>query len=567
LKRLPYLLSTLLALPGLFTGFVLDDWMQRGVISRAFTHVGPWDLFTFATGDPARFWPMLEVGLLPWFSLPELKISFFRPLSAALTHLDVALFGNAPFPAHVHSLLWALVMLAAAQRLYQKAVPGLALLAAILFAIDRSHAMPVAWLSNRNSIVATALVTWGLVAHLSWREEGRRSGLVLSMIAWAAALCSAEAALGALAYVPAYELFGRDDDWRTRARALLPVMLLGLVFVVIYRETGSGAWGGATYIDPVQEPLVFLQNAPPRLLALLGAWTSGLPADIWITTPRLRPLLIGAGVLSLPLWPVAWRWLRLDGEPEVRAVKWLAAGAFAGVLPFLAAFPMNRLLLGSSLGLAAVLALVLRAAWRARRWSVVAWVGLGSVVASLGSWVLVPYTLSAWRQTVTRAALHPKGVESLSGRRVVVIDSSDLAIGMYTVPALATEGRPLPKSWYLLSAAMRAHRVTRLDDRRFTLEIHDGRILDTVFEQNARADRFPLKPGDVVTLQAMSVTVLSTDQDKPNAIEVALLEPPEAYTFMRWDGEQLALVELPAPGQALELPRAPAVMERILGPQ
>lgn len=562
---LPYALCALVAVPGLFTGFVLDDWVHRGILLGAFTHTTPWELFSFAPGDPERFWRIVEDGPMPWFSLPELKIAFFRPIATALIHLDVALFGDAALPAHLHSLAWGLLLVAAAQRLYRRTMPGLALLALVLFAVDRSHAMPLAWLANRNSVVATALAFWGLVGHLSWREDGRRSGLVLAMLAWAAALCTAEAAVGALAYVSAYELFGRDDDWQVRAKALVPVTVVGLAFVAVYRLTGSGAWGGATYIDPVREPQVYLANAPGRLLALAGVFTSGLPADLWLTRPDARPLLIGLGVGGVVGWPLLWRWLGLGRQPEARRVRWLAAGAVMGVLPFLAIFPADRLLISSSLGLAPLVALVLRAAWRTRRWAIVGWLAVALLVSTLTGWLLVPRVMIGWREAVTRAALHPRGVDSLSGKRVVIVDCSDFAVGVYTSMALVNAGRPLPAAWLLLSPAMAAHRVRRLDERRFEIEVLDGRILDTVFEQNVRADRFPLRVGDVVRLKTLSVTVRATDRDKPTRIEVALFDPPEAYTFVRWNGETLEAVALPEPGQVLELPRTPDTAQALLG--
>ena len=563
---LPYLLCTLVAIPGLLTGFVLDDWVHRGIINGSFQHVSRWNLFSFAPGDPERFWRIVENGPFPWFSLPELKIAFFRPLSSALANLDVALFGDAPFPAHLHSLAWGLLLVAAAQRLYRRTIPGLALLAVVLFAIDRSHAMPLAWLSNRNSVVATALAAWGLVGHLSWREDGRRSGLVLAVLAWAAALCSAEAAVGALAYVPAYELFGREDgDWKARARALIPVGLVGLAFVVAYRLAGAGAWGGATYIDPIREPQVYLANAPGRLLAIAGAWSTGLPADLWLTRPDARPLLIGLGAVALVGWPLLWRWLGLGREPEARAVRWLVAGAAMGVLPFLAIFPADRLLIGSSLGLAPLVALVLRAAWRRRTWLVVGWLAVALLLSTLTGWFLVPRVMSGWRDAVMRAALHPKGLDTLSGKRLVIIDCSDFAVGMYTSMAMGAAHQPLPAAWMLLSPAMRAHRVTRVDERRFEVEIIDGRVLDTVFEQNVRADRFPLRVGDVVKLKTLSVKVLATDQDKPSRFEVTLDDPPSAYTFIRWNGDVFEPVTLPEPGQVLELPKTPDIAQQLLG--
>ena len=81
-------------------------------------------------------------------------------------------------------------------------------LALLVFTLDSSHTWPVAWIANRNALVAAVPALLGLVAHLRWREQGWRPGLPLSMLGLGVGLLGGEAALGVFAYVGAYELVG-----------------------------------------------------------------------------------------------------------------------------------------------------------------------------------------------------------------------------------------------------------------------------------------------------------------------------------------------------------------------
>src|SRR5690606_22597983 len=138
----------------------------------------------------------------------EMRVGFFRPLSSALIHLDLAAFGDRVVLWHLHSIAWYLALLALVLALYRRVLPpGAAELAVLFFAVDDAHSIPVGWLANRNSLVAAVPALAGLLLHLEWRERGFKPGAPLSALAYAVALLGGESALGALAYVGAYELF------------------------------------------------------------------------------------------------------------------------------------------------------------------------------------------------------------------------------------------------------------------------------------------------------------------------------------------------------------------------
>lgn len=551
-------LLLLLALPGLQTPLVLDDWIQRALIAKVYDHVGPWDLYTFARGDPEHLARFIADGPYPWFTLPGLKISFFRPLSVGLLHLDVWLFGASAVLARLHSIAWALVMLAAAHQLYRKLLGPAAGLAVILFAVDDSHLMPTIWLANRNSLVAGAFALWGFVAHLAWRG-GRVWLLPVSVTLFAAALASSEAALGFLALLFAFELL-RD---RRKLRALVPVTVVLAAYIVVYRVVGAGAWGSAIYIDPLREPVEFLQHAPVRLLALFGSWNSGLGADFWLTAPALRPALIGAGVLGVIGWSHLARSTSFEPH-ERKTLKWLAGAAFFGVVPTLATFPADRLLMPASFALCGILAIVLQKAIAGRRKLVIAWAVVAFGLAPLSAWVITPMVFTKWANGVERAALHPKNVDTLEHRRVVVVVSTDFSVAIYAPSAMTHAGKALPLTWNVLSMAPHAHRLTRVDAATIELKVLDGRMLDSVFEQNMRAERFEMTEGFKTQLRDLTVTVMRVDKGRPVAIRATFERPLEDFTFVTWNGHELERIDLPQVGASVELPRAPLLSEQVI---
>src|SRR4051812_32125488 len=89
-RRLPaaiLVLATLLAASSLGGGRTLDDWVLAVIARGEGAAFGlsrkPWDCFTFTTGDVASNLRLMDRGvLLPWWTDPQLKLAFFRPLAA-----------------------------------------------------------------------------------------------------------------------------------------------------------------------------------------------------------------------------------------------------------------------------------------------------------------------------------------------------------------------------------------------------------------------------------------------------------------------------------------------------
>ncbi len=514
--------GAVLSLPALWGGFFGDDYLHLAILDGQKAPGTPFNLFLFASGNPAESRQWIEHGPYPWWTLPELKLAFWRPLSSALMVLDHSLFGRNPVPYHVHSILWYLLTIVCAAGVLRHlpgAVGGVALL---LFAIDETHAFPITWVANRNALVATAPALFGLWMHLRWREQGWRPGLPLSLLGLATGLLGGETALGVFAYVGAYELLGNRGPLAHRARALLPAILLGVGYLIVYRSLGNGATGSGTYIDPVAEWHLYLPAAAARIPAMLAGQFWTLPAELWLFIPAIRPIQVGLGVLALITVVLLVRAVKPTlSEDEWRQTRWLALGGFLSLLPVASTFPAGRLLLVPSLGACALLAIIALGTWRAmptlRGWRK----GLhGGVTVTLfclqvlatSLWVLYPVTL----RTTSEATLANMGRMELDDarlpqQRVVTLVVSDPVIGLYPPIIRAAQGRTLPKSWLPLSLAPYDHVLHRTGERTLELSLPEGQFLSSEMEQLFRGPAFAMHVGDQVQVAGCRITVLDVN--------------------------------------------------------
>lgn len=560
--------SLAIALPSLSSGFLCDDYTLTQVTAGklpAFSH--PIDVYRFAEGTPAHHRAVVDHGPYPWWTAPTLKLAFFRPLAGLLLHADWALFGAAPLGYHLHSIAWYVALCLVAALLYRRLlVGGTALLAIVLFAVNDSHTMAVAWIANRHASLSGLFGILALWAHVRAREEGWRGGWALSIAAFAVALCAGETTLGALAYVVAYELVGRrrDDPLARRLVALVPAAAILLGFVVIYKLLGYGTASSGSYLDPVTQPGAFLRVAPLRALVLAGSFLFGPNADLTASRPELVPLLavIGAGTLVAVI-VLARRALRALPADETRHVGWLGVGAMMSMIPSLGGFPGSRLLFMPSLGGAAVVAVILVHAWRARRASR-AWAWRIAVPLLVVVEVVRPAGV-AFASTVLFAKLSRDGERIAreselppSSARVVVLAASDLVASLYVdLIRTGTQGAAPHRAWWVLSMAAHPHRARRSGPSALELEVADGgTMLEGPYEILCRDPRaHPFAVGDVVALDGMSVRVEAVRDGRPTRIAATFdrpLDDPSLWFVVYREGK-LRRVTLPVDGAPIEI--------------
>ncbi len=558
----------LLCLPALQLGLVADDYMHIAVLEKILPIGGPLDLFDWAPGSPEAIQPRIAHGPYPWTTDPNVRVVFFRPLSSALIAVDHALFKNCVPVQHLHSILWYGLIILACHLLFRRSLPGaVAFLALLLFAMDESHLFAAVWLANRNALVAAVPALFGLCAHMRWREDGWKPGLPLSLLGYAVGLLGGETALGVLAYLAAYELFAGPGRWPRRLASFLPATALVLVYLAVYKTLGYGASGSGFYIDPIGEPWKYLSQAPFRTLALIGAKLVGFPADLWALGSFMHPVSVFSGLAGIVLIAALLKshWSLVTAQ-ERRLLSWMVPGAVLSMLPVAATIPTSRLLLVPSVGVCALLAVVLHAWWQARKSAVprrghaaACWFLVAiHLLLPVAVWPATTVGFTMIGKKVERDALSPQTEAALAGAsRYVLLVAPDPMVNVY-IPIMRAVKRhePMPENWFIVSPTSCPHRVRRTAPNRLEIEIIGGSIGNQLADFLFTNGDHPFRVGHRVEVVGATITVLEASDLGPTKMAVEFDRPLEdpALRFLSAKNGYLERMAIPAVGETMDVP-------------
>jgi hypothetical protein len=346
--------------PSVRSEFLLDDYLHASMIDGSFpVHRGPFNLYDFV--DDGERPLLVERGMLPWWSHPELRIRFLRPLSSVLRWSEQRVFGRGALVPHLHSLLWWAAAVFAARRLFRRLLPPrAAMLATAVFALSPCHALPIAWLANREALVSLTFGALAIDSYFRFREEGGLLHAASAMALFAVALAGGEYALCLGGYVLAFELLARGQGLGRRVLGLLAYAVPAAGYLAARAALGYGTHGSSFYNDPLHEPVAFLLTAPRRLCALVMQEWLTVDADDALSPWTVAALAIA--VIALAIVPLRHVFASL--EPRFRArARVLLVGSHFALLPVLAVDPSPRVLGAAMLGLSPVFALVMAHAW------------------------------------------------------------------------------------------------------------------------------------------------------------------------------------------------------------
>ncbi|MCA9656455.1 MAG: hypothetical protein H6712_23110 [Myxococcales bacterium] len=572
--RLPWLaalLGVLLASPALAQGLQLDDLLHRAWVELALQGEAPgpwWDFYAVAR-DPESNRMAMEVGASPWWALPELRIRFWRPLSAATHVVDYGLWPDAAWLMHAESLAWYGGLVLAVGALLRRLLgpTWVAGLGTVLYAIDDAHAVPASWIAQRNALIVAVLVVTMLWAHDRARRDGWRPGRWLGPLLLGAALLAGESAVAGLGYLVAHALLLEPhEQGATRgarllraARGLVPYGVVLVGWRLLYTGLGYGAHGSGVYLDPAREPGAYVAVLPDRIAALaLGelAWPT---PESWAADPMPWTLVrwgavAAVGLLGLGLAP------RLGRE---RGLAVLVVGAGLALLPAATAVPSARLLLlvgvGASAAVASVIAVALGEGGVARwRWpAVVLAIPLLLIHGALAPVMLVHRIVERGRSLERASATTVEGFpadEALAQQTLVIVNAPPTFIA---ATLWLTPGREaaLPRSLRLLGSTFAPVVVQRPDPRSLVLQPVGGYLGDP-FTTLLRGPAHPFAAGDTVALAGWSVRVLGVAHGRPSSVRFDFDEPLDdpSLRWIVWRDGRFVPFEPPAPGRAAAIP-------------
>lgn len=346
-------IGALLILPGLFGGWVMDDrlmWLAvRGVGDELGMQRAPWDLFTFVPSAGPQRELLDATGIGPWWTSPDLALTFFRPITSLSIALDVWLAPHAAAWAHLVNIAWYAALVAVVTRLLLDVVADrrVALGAALLYALDDAHSLGASWIANRNAAIAMVFGLLSVRAHTAWRTSGRAAQGIWAVVWLLAGLLSGEMAVCAAGFTVAWAATMDPAGWRSRALSLVPATLAIVGWRVGYNIAGYGTHHSALYVDPGHSPLEFAGAVVERVPVLLAAVFTPLSCDSWLILPAaLAPVWVAvAVVVSLALAALFAPLVRERAEARFAAV-----GAVLTLVPVAATFPNDRLLFASGIG-------------------------------------------------------------------------------------------------------------------------------------------------------------------------------------------------------------------------
>lgn len=566
------LFATLIALPTIFSGWFLDDWTHRSaILHRIPIHdADPLSLFTFGEGDRDRVLARTQFGY-GWWTAPDLRLKFLRPLSA-WTHLfDEHVLGPHAELHHLQSLCWQALGILAAGLLFRRLLSRkTADIATLLYAIDESHWTATSWLSNRNAWVSIVPAMFGLWAWLKAEQEKWPLGHVLAPLLFALGLCGGETALGILAIWLCISLGRQKIPLLNRLLTVLPLLMVTLAWAIYYRLHHYGAASSGAYLDPATDPLRYLSYAIHRVPSLAGALVASLPVEIQPMLPlpgMIAMALLGAWVTWLLLRALA----RADLHVEDRAHLWpLAIGGFLALFPPAATWPAQRTLLAPSLVCAALVAMILPALTRQiqsgqaplpTRLGQRSLVFLHTMYAPLVGFLISLALLG--RVETLDALAHSPALQNIQGKHVVLLVAPDPVLGFYLPSLLGSAGQPLPAQYNALGVSVpnfettfspKLHndvQVRRTGPNRLELTALGAEFVSSAVEHLLIDPRHMPKAGDTLQVPHLKVHILEADAVGIRKAEFEFEQPLENLVILRWHAGKLERV--PPPGPELQL--------------
>ena len=547
------------------TGFQMDDFTHQYKLEHPEDNNPLTDLFTFVK-DPIKVRELLQENIMPWWTNENLRLNFFRPLSAATHWLDHQLWpGNAAL-MHVHNLIWLALLILCAALIYRQIMTPLwiAGLAVLAFALDDAHGMPAGWIANRNALIAGVFGFLAIYLHIRFRRDQWRAGAVLAPICFLTGLLGAEAAMGAGAYLLSFELILSSGSLRRKAFAILPYVLVGAAWLISYKMMGFGASGSGVYVDPGQAPFTFILTLFKRIPFLLsGQWLLVDPVLYSFWTEPLTYFIL-AGVYFLLAFIV---YILVPVLKHDTLSRFWALGMLLSLLPVSATTPGSRLLTFCGLGGMGLLARLLLFWFEKPVWLPTSkrYLWTGRVVVPIliyFHFIAAPYVLPI--ESKYMYLLHSESIEKpvvefsekfdLKDKRLLILNAPSPLSPASIWQVCELKNLPAPRKIALLSSGLIPQmKVYRADERSLELEPRDGFITSTM-EQLFRGPSDPMQVGQIVNMGGIYAEVLTLTEDlRPQRVRFSLpvsLEDP-SIIMCQWKNNRYTPFTPPTVGETI----------------
>lgn len=558
--------GALLHAPSLLCGFYADDYSHLYILDghAAAANVPHWDLFDF--GQPPRpgEW-RFEAGILPWWTSPDWKVSYFRPLTSLLESLDHSLYGTTAAGYGLSSLLYYALLLLLAHGLYRRLeLPrGTAFLALGLLAVQDSTVLPVSWVASRSSLLTVLLTVAAMLVLVRFQRSHRALAFSGALVLAAFACMAKESGIVAFPLIAWWLQRSRRGTSDAAARrwanaASVAALLPAFVYVAFLWASDYGVhsvFNAAQWTDPA----LFLARAGKLLTVGVLSLISPLPLDPLFFIPRIvvPGIVLGACIVPVFVWHV---WPRIRNLP---GAGFLLAWSVLTLLPSAFALLSGRLMLGPAVGSSGLLALYVTSVWSGapagsairlgRVLSLLVFLSAGPLSA-----LAVPIKTLAFCKGTDRVReilrTAEVGSEALGQREVFLLQSPTpfcFIKGFWSVEMKDTGVRFWPMQF-----GRRAVRWRRIDERSFELESAGKPFMTGVLEEAYLSSKRPIAPTTRWRTPLFSVGEIEPSGNGLRSFRVSCSESLDnpRIRFLTYRHGRMRALPPPPIGQSIDLP-------------
>jgi hypothetical protein len=338
----------------------------------------------------------------------------------------------------------------------------------------------------------------------------------------------------------------------------MPLLMLITIYLAFYVYMGYGAYDGIDYISPFQRPGQFLINLPVRLLATAGGLFLGGVTNIFSTVPERQHIFAITGALSLLLLFWLIKSLQHDFSiNEKKTIIWVSAATLLCSLPFASASVFSFRLVVPFIGMAVIIAHIFYH-WRRDvckkrginfRLITIACMLLFFLhcilapVIRIASPVLLKKLMATRLETAM--SIMDNDVKNIKLKKIIILNAPDLVIGFHSYFYRELFRMPMPVSWQVLSSVRDDHKITRINDRTFTIQYI-----------NKHLEKTELHPHDSFSLPRLKIIILDTDAKGVRSFECRSdrsLDDP-SLVFLAWQAGHLQPITMPTINKSILLP-------------
>jgi hypothetical protein len=582
------IIGILFNLPSLDIGASFDDYYHQAFIeahlksSRDFPSMPRkwWDLFNYCgPGGKEEVHRGVSMGKYPWWIYPELRLAFFRPLSALSHYFDYIVWPKRFSLMHAHNILWYIGILIVLGVYYRRMAPvgWVAGLALLFYCVDEARVESVGWIASRNTLMTAFFCIVTLISYDKWRRDGWRWGSIATPVLYVIAHLCSEGAWGLWAYFIAYAWFLDRTTPVRRLISLLPMFLISVVWRSVYNAFGYGTYATFYYFDPINSLMRYLGELPERLLICFGELFYFFPRNAYFGG-------VDAGsdydfilfILSLLIIPTAWVFFSMMRSSR-EARYWLAS-AFLICVPLSTVYPMPRLFLVASISGCPLMAQAIafsvgyfrrsegstpRPLWRivAARFTqlltvllAVFWLGLHLVAAPFFAIQRSDALRSILHYGEAHADLIPSGPE-ISRKTMVIINTPDLYPTLFSLTR-RKDGAPIyPQPSIIIGETTNAFIIRRESKTTLSIRLNKG-FFQSPYSLFIRDSIFPIPNGYRVKQLDFLITVEQITEDgRPIIVRIDHPDPDATnLIWVVWNGQKFSRISLPPIGRSYGYP-------------